>query len=95
MTNQDEINILGRWARERGFGPSPVSTASRWWLAPVNHDGRFIVHPYYQERSFVVPVTGTGHEIIDVLEIADMNAEFIVERRQSAFERSNNARCNA
>jgi hypothetical protein len=26
---------------------------------------------------------------------ADMNAEFIVERRQSAFERSNNARCNA
>jgi hypothetical protein len=26
---------------------------------------------------------------------ADMNAEFIVERRQSAFERSYNARCNA
>jgi hypothetical protein len=26
---------------------------------------------------------------------ADMNAEFIVERRQSAFERSNNGRCNA
>jgi hypothetical protein len=26
---------------------------------------------------------------------ADMNAEFIVERRQSAFERSNDVRCNA
>jgi hypothetical protein len=26
---------------------------------------------------------------------ADMNAEFIVKRRQTAFERSNYARCNA
>lgn len=76
MTNQDETNILGRWARERGFGPSPLDTASRWWLAPVNHNGRFVVHPYYQERSFVIPVTATGHEIIDVLELEDGLAKF-------------------
>jgi hypothetical protein len=34
--------MLGRWHRERGFGPSPAGTSeSAWWIARVKHDGRF------------------------------------------------------
>jgi hypothetical protein len=81
MANQieqiyQEPNLVGRWVRERGFGPSPIATASGWWLAPVSHDGRFEAYSYRHNMSFIVSVTGTGHEIIDVLEINDGLAKF-------------------
>jgi hypothetical protein len=73
----DDHDLLGRWQRERGFGSSPAgSSTSEWWIASVNHDGRLEAYSYKYSKSFVVPVTGTGHEIIDVLEIADGLARF-------------------
>jgi hypothetical protein len=73
----EDHDLLGRWARERGFGSSPAgSSTSEWWIAPVNHDGRFEAYSYRYNKSFGVPVTGTGHEIIDVLEIEDGLARF-------------------
>jgi hypothetical protein len=68
--------IIGRWFRERGFGPSPTDTASDWWIAPVRHDGRFEAYSYRYNQMFVVPVTGTGYEIIDVLELSDGLVKF-------------------
>jgi hypothetical protein len=73
----DDHDLLGRWHRERGFGSSPAgSSTSEWWIAPVNHDGRFEAYSYRYNKTCVIPVTGTGHEIIDVLEIEDGLARF-------------------
>jgi hypothetical protein len=73
----NDHDLLGRWRRERGFGSSPAgSSTSEWWIAPVNHDGRFEAYSYRYNKSVVIPVTGTGHEIIDVLEIEDGLAKF-------------------
>jgi hypothetical protein len=52
-----------RWHRERGFGSSPAgSNTTEWWIAPVNHDGRFEAYSYRYNKSVVIPVTGTAHE---------------------------------
>jgi hypothetical protein len=73
----DDRDLLGHWHRERGFGSSPAgSSTSEWWIAPVNHDGRFEAYSYRFNKSVVIPVTGTGHEIIEVLETGDGLAKF-------------------
>ena len=73
----DDHDLLGRWHRERGFGSSPAgSSTSEWWIAPVNHDGRFEAYSYRYNKSVVIPVMGTGHEIIEVLETGDGLAKF-------------------
>lgn len=47
----DDNDLLGRWHRERGFGSSPAGKSiSKWWLAPINHDGRFEAYPYNTTR---------------------------------------------
>lgn len=68
--------LLGRWVRDRGFGPSPVDTASGWWLAPVNYDEWFQAYSYKYNETFDIPVTAIGQEIIDVLDIEDGLAQF-------------------
>jgi hypothetical protein len=73
----DDSDLLGCWHRERGFGSSPSGKSiSQWWLAPVNHDGRFEVYSYRFNKTFALKVTGTGHEIIEVLETCDGLAKF-------------------
>ena len=42
----------------------------------MNHDGRFEAYTYRYNKSVVIPVTRTGHEIIEVLEIEDGLAKF-------------------
>jgi hypothetical protein len=75
--NTDDHDLLGHWQRERGFGSSPAgSSTSQWWIAPVNHDGRFEAYSYKHNKSVVIPVTATGHEIIDVLETNDGLVKF-------------------
>jgi hypothetical protein len=69
-------DLIGHWFRERGFGRSPTGTASGWWLAPVCHDVQFEAYSYRHNKTFVISVTATGREIIDVLEVADGLARF-------------------
>jgi hypothetical protein len=70
-------DLPGCWARVRGFGASPTgSSVSEWWIAPINHDGRFEAFSYRLNKSVVVPVTGKGREIIDVLDVEDGLARY-------------------
>jgi hypothetical protein len=59
-------DLLGLWIRERGFGRS----LDRWWLAPVNHSGKFTPKSYYSDPGEVT-VSAFGREIIEVLNVAD------------------------
>jgi hypothetical protein len=64
MTEPDQA-MLGRWTRPRGFGKGPYGP--KWWVASVNHDGRI---DRVIDGKPSIPVTATGMEIIEVLEIA-------------------------
>jgi hypothetical protein len=47
LDSSADYDLLGLWIRERGFGRS----LDRWWLAPVNHDGKFTPNSYYPIRA--------------------------------------------
>jgi hypothetical protein len=53
-----ELHPGQRFTRPRGFGLGP--RASKWWLAPLSHDG--FVRPD-------IAVTGEGIETIEIVEI--------------------------
>ena len=59
-------DLLGLWIRERGFGRS----LDRWWLAPVNHDGKFTPNSYFSDPGEVT-VSAFGREIIEVPNATD------------------------
>jgi hypothetical protein len=58
--------LLGRWIRQRGFGRS----LDRWWLAPVNHAGKFTPKSYYSDPGEVT-VSASCCKVIEVLNIID------------------------
>ena len=73
----DDSDLLGRWHRERGFGSSPAgsSTSNGGWRRSITMDGSKPIRTGYN-KTCRIPVTGTGHEIIEVLESADGLAKF-------------------
>jgi hypothetical protein len=63
-----EPDITGRWYRPRGFGLGPFG--EKWWVAPLNRDK---ITPMGIDE---IPVTATGTEVIEILEVTDGAARY-------------------
>jgi hypothetical protein len=63
-----ESELAGRWYRVRGFGLGPFG--EKWWVAPLNKDK---ITPFGMDE---IPVTASGLEFIEVLDVTDGTARY-------------------